>query len=113
MKYILSILLFFLLVAPLAAQNDQDRVIFKAMQDEMQRNKEQLVLPGMQRPYYLSYTLGRYRSFEVRASLGGIVNAYETPWNSQGAVQMFWVMMTITMILFTGSRLHNCRCRRI
>ncbi|WP_065218937.1 MULTISPECIES: metallopeptidase TldD-related protein [Butyricimonas] len=89
MKYILSILLFFLLVAPLAAQNDQDRVIFKAMQDEMQRNKEQLVLPGMQKPYYLSYTLGRYRSFEVRASLGGIVNAYETPWNSQGAVQMF------------------------
>lgn len=89
MKYILSILLFFLLVAPLAAQNDQDRVIFKAMQDEMRRNKEQLVLPGMQKPYYLSYTLGRYRSFDVRASLGGIINAHETPWNSQGAVQMF------------------------
>lgn len=89
MKYILSILLFFLLVAPLAAQNDQDQVIFKAMQDEMQRNKEQLMLPGMQHPYYISYTLGRSRQFQVRASLGGIVNFTETPWSSRGAVQMF------------------------
>lgn len=89
MKYILSILLFFLLVAPLAAQNDQDQAILKAMQDEMQRNKEQLVLPGMQRPYYLSYTLGRYRQFEVRGSLGGIIQAMESPWYSRGGVQMF------------------------
>ena len=64
MKYILSIILFFLLVGSLSAQNEQDQVIFKAMQDEMQRSKDQLMLPGMQKPYYLSYTLGRTHQFE-------------------------------------------------
>ena len=52
MKYILSIILFFLLAGSLFAQNEQDQVIFKAMQDEMQRSKDQLMLPGMQKPYY-------------------------------------------------------------
>ena len=47
MKYILSIILFFLLAGSLFAQNEQDQVIFKAMQDEMQRSKDQLMLPGM------------------------------------------------------------------
>lgn len=89
MKYILSVLLFFLLVGPIAAQNDQDKVIFKAMQDEMQRSKEQLVLPGMQKPYYLSYTLGRSRQFSVTAALGGVTNSYESPWRSVGGVQLF------------------------
>lgn len=51
MKYILSIILFFLLADHYPAQNEQDQVIFKAMQDEMQRSKEQLMLPGMQKPY--------------------------------------------------------------
>lgn len=62
MKYILPILLFFLLVGPLAAQNEKDQVIFKAMQDEMQRGKEQLMLPGMPKPYYQAFTLGLYPS---------------------------------------------------
>lgn len=32
MRYILSLLIFFLLVGPVVAQNEQDQVIFKAMQ---------------------------------------------------------------------------------
>ena len=35
MRYILSLLIFFLLVGPVVAQNEQDQVIFKAMQDEL------------------------------------------------------------------------------
>ena len=89
MKYILSIILFFLLAGSLFAQNEQDQVIFKAMQDEMQRSKDQLMLPGMQKPYYLSYTLGRTRQFEVVGALGGITNFYESPWSAVGGVQMF------------------------
>ena len=60
MKYILSIILFFLLVGSLSAQNEQDQVIFKAMQDEMQRSKDQLMLPGMQKPYYLIWISPSY-----------------------------------------------------
>ena len=89
MKYILPILLFFLLVGPLAAQNEKDQVIFKAMQDEMQRGKEQLMLPGMPKPYYQAFTLGRIHQFEVVASLGGVTNFYESPWRATGGVQMF------------------------
>ena len=89
MKYILSIILFFLLAGSLSAQNEQDQVIFKAMQDEMQRSKEQLMLPGMQKPYYLSYTLGRTHQFEVVGALGGVTNFYESPWSAVGGVQMF------------------------
>ena len=86
MKYILSIILFFLLAGSLSAQNEQDQVIFKAMQDEMQRSKEQLMLPGMQKPYYLSYTLGRTHQFEVVGALGGVTNFYESPGSAVGGV---------------------------
>ena len=57
MRYILSLLIFFLLVGPVVAQNEQDQVIFKAMQDELQRNKAELALPGMDKPFYLSFSL--------------------------------------------------------
>ena len=89
MKYILSLFVFFLLAGSVIAQNEQDQVIFKAMQDEMQRSKEQLMLPGMQAPYYLSYTLGRTHQFEIVASLGGVTNFFESPWTAVGGVQMF------------------------
>ena len=68
MRYILSLLIFFLLVGPVVAQNEQDQVIFKAMQDELQRNKAELALPGMDKPFYLSFSLGRFRQFEVSGS---------------------------------------------
>ena len=39
MRYILAVFLLFLLVAPVSAQSDSDKVVFKAMQDEIERNK--------------------------------------------------------------------------
>ena len=47
------------------------------------------MLPGMQKPYYLSYTLGRTHQFEVVGALGGVTNFYESPWSAVGGVQMF------------------------
>lgn len=111
MKYILSIILFFLLAGSLSAQNEQDQVIFKAMQDEMQRSKEQLMLPGMQKPYYLSYTLGRTHQFEVVGALGGVTNFYESPWSAVGGVQMFWEITIIIMILIMYVLLFRPECR--
>ncbi|MCB6974808.1 MULTISPECIES: metallopeptidase TldD-related protein [Butyricimonas] len=88
MKYILSLLLFFLLLGPVVAQSEQDQVIFKAMQDELQRNKENLALPGMDKPFYLSYSLGRYRQFEVSGVLGAITSSMELPWMGIGSSQL-------------------------
>lgn len=88
MKYILSLLLCFLLLGPVFAQSEQDQVIFKAMQDELQRNKENLALPGMDKPFYLSYSLGRYRQFEVSGVLGAITNSLNLPWRGVGSSQL-------------------------
>ena len=58
------------------------------MQDELQRNKAELALPGMDKPFYLSYSLGRFRQFEVVGELGAITNSLELPWRGVGSSQL-------------------------
>lgn len=65
-----------------------DDVIFSAMHDEMQRNLHSLALPNEQRPFYLSYMVGRNRQFQVVASLGGITHRVSLPWKLNGATQL-------------------------
>lgn len=72
-----------------APQGDTDDVIFSALRDEQQRNLHALSLPGEAKPYFLSYTVGRYRSFMMMASLGGVVNSLLLPWNLCGSTQLF------------------------
>lgn len=64
-----------------------DDVIFKAMQDELLRNKN-LALPGEAKPYYLSYTLARYRMYQINASLGGVTYSQVSPWQMNGGAQV-------------------------
>ena len=71
-----------------AVSGDTDGVVFSAMEDELRRNAEQLMLPGMQKPYYLSYAAGHFRRFQVSASLGGVVNTLLLPWQWTGATQL-------------------------
>lgn len=70
------------------ASTNEDDVIFTAMQDELERNLQQLALPGLEKPYYLAYNVGRYRWFSVMASLGGIINATDQPWQLAGSTQL-------------------------
>lgn len=88
MKYTLLFILCLLFLLPADAQVESDKVVFQAMQDEIQRNKEQLALPGMQSPFFISYGFGRYRQFEIVGVLGGITNSYVGPWSSVGSVQV-------------------------
>jgi hypothetical protein len=62
-----------LLVSSLAAQN-QD-VIFRALQDELSRNSEQLVMEDLEQPYYIAYTVDDYQLLEVKGSLGTLTNS--------------------------------------
>ena len=90
MKYILSaVLSVFISLSLFAQKNEQDEIIFKAMQDELQRTREQLHLQGTPPPFYVSYTVGRTHRFGVVSSLGAIITSLHTPWAMQGAVQMF------------------------
>jgi predicted Zn-dependent protease len=52
------------------AQNDDP--MLKAMQAELEREKTQLVLPGMQRPYFIEYQLDDLNSYEALANYGAL-----------------------------------------
>jgi hypothetical protein len=47
--------------------------VLRAMRAELDREQAQLVLPGMQRPYYIQYRLDDVSSYEVVANFGALV----------------------------------------
>jgi predicted Zn-dependent protease len=51
--------------------------MLKAMQAELEREKQQLVLPGMQRPYFIEYRLDDFSSFEAVANYGALTREEE------------------------------------
>ena len=67
---------------------DDEEVIFGAMEKELRRNMAGLTLPGESKPYYISYVLTRYRRWQAAASLGGLVYSNATPWQTSGGVQV-------------------------
>ncbi|HLI76935.1 MAG TPA: hypothetical protein VKV02_08310, partial [Acidobacteriaceae bacterium] len=44
--------------------------LLQAMQDELAREREQLVLPGMLRPYFIEYRLEDIHNYELVANYG-------------------------------------------
>jgi PmbA/TldA metallopeptidase C-terminal domain len=54
-----------------------DDPMLKAMQAELDREKAQLVLPGMQRPYFIEYRLDDFSSFEAVANYGALTREEE------------------------------------
>lgn len=46
--------------------------MLKAMQQELDRERELLVLPGMQKPYFLQYRMDDYRTYEALANYGAL-----------------------------------------
>lgn len=88
MRYYILLFLVILFAGPVAAQNETDEIIFKAMQDEMRRSQEQLVLPDMEKPFYISYSVARSRQFEVAGVLGGIINSSVSDWGTVCGAQL-------------------------
>jgi len=56
---------------PAFAQQSSDPML-KAMQAELAREKANLVLPGMQRPYFIEYQLDDLNSYEAVANYGAL-----------------------------------------
>lgn len=89
MRYILAILLvLFLFFTSVAQDKEQDEIVFRAMNDELQRTCGQLRLQDFPTPFYVNYTLGRAHRFNVVGTLGSIVTSTEIPWSTQGGVQL-------------------------
>ena len=53
-----------------SAQNDP---VLRAMQAELDREQAQLLLPGMQKPYFIEYRLDDVATYEVVANYGALV----------------------------------------
>ena len=88
MRYYILLLIAILFAGPVSAQNETDDVIFKAMQDEMKRTQEQLVLPNSPKPFYVSYSVARSRNFEIVGTLGGVTSSNFTDWSTVCASQL-------------------------
>lgn len=65
-----------------------DETIFAAMCSELDRNREALILPRGPKPYYISYTIARYRHFQMIGSLGGLLHSSVSPWRMNGGTQV-------------------------
>jgi len=58
------------------AQSDDP--MLKAMQAELEREKAQLVLPGMQHPYFIEYRLDEFSTYEAIANYGALTREEES-----------------------------------
>jgi len=63
--------------AVLSASAESDPLL-AAMKEELAREKELLLLPGMQRPYFMEYRLEDIRNYEAVANFGALTREGET-----------------------------------
>lgn len=63
---------------PTSEQNQ----IFKALEEEIEKNRVELYIPGLPSPYYISYLTANANFISVKASLGGIIYVKEVQNNS-------------------------------
>ncbi|HXE06768.1 MAG TPA: metallopeptidase TldD-related protein [Acidobacteriaceae bacterium] len=61
----------------LAADTAASDPILKAMQAELDREKASLLLPGMQKPYFIEYRLDDFSTLEMVANYGALVREQE------------------------------------
>jgi TldD protein len=54
-------------------ESAKDEPVLRAMQAELDREKSELVLPGMQKPYFIEYRLDDFKTFEAVANYGALV----------------------------------------
>lgn len=63
------------LFGTLAAESQSGDVIFRAIQDEMQRTMSDLVMEDLNPPYFVAYTVDDFQQLEIKSSLGNLVNS--------------------------------------
>jgi hypothetical protein len=64
------------------AQTDKEEVIFRAMADELQRNRDSLRLDGQEAPFFIQYVVKKGVIFQAQATLGALTGVNEFPLGS-------------------------------
>ena len=67
------------LCGTLSAQEKKGDFLFRAMQDELNRNMKELSLPGMERPFFMEYMVTEGKSIRLNATLGSINSIGDSP----------------------------------
>lgn len=78
MRYIYTLIIAQLLIVCSLFGQKNESVLFKAMQDEMLRSKNELVLPASPKPFFVAYTVGENQYISVSSSLGVILSSKES-----------------------------------
>ena len=78
MRYIYTLLITHLLAALSLFGQTNEAVLYKAMQDEMARSKNELILPGSPAPFFVAYTVGENQYISVSSTLGVILSSKES-----------------------------------
>ncbi len=60
-----------------AQKADKDDPVLQAMKAELDREQAQLLLPGMQRPYFIEYHLDDFNTYEAVANYGALIREEE------------------------------------
>ncbi len=85
--YILFLFIFCSFYQSAKAQTGEDKVILKAMQDELERSRE-LKLPNEEKPFFIAFHFVRYNQYEIKGSLGSIISSTANEQQSIGAVDI-------------------------
>ena len=80
-----------------AKQGDKDNIVFSAMQDEMKRTKDSLCISEAKPPFWVSYDVTHYRTFDIIGEYGGISLSYVSPWHYN----------TLSHVLLGSFKRHN------
>lgn len=63
------------LISSAAWAGPNDDTIFRAMSDELGRSMGELVLPGFDHPYFISYTIDDYQELAITGQLGTLIDS--------------------------------------
>lgn len=89
MRYIYSLLIIQLLAIISLFGQTNDNILFKAMQDEMARSKNELILPASPAPYFIAYTVGENQYISVSSSLGALLSSKESSKERVNSVNLY------------------------
>ncbi len=77
-------LIFFMIIITcftgIECQINTEEIVKKAMRDEMNRNLENLALEGLQRPFFISYTISDAKTLYISSTLGAIISSMVKPY---------------------------------
>ncbi len=89
MRYIYTLLITQLLTLISLFGQTNENILFKAMQDEMLRSKNELILPASPAPYFVAYTIGENQYVSVSSSLGALLSCKESSKERVNSVTLF------------------------